>query len=763
MAASRQIIRIKMIAYTKQFRKRMKDSGNAISDFSKKTKLLSVGLAAGSVAFAGAAGAVALLGAAFVEAAKAIPQLRAFFDMARDAGVGAEKFQIWALAAHRAGVDTKRFGVILRFTDARIRQFRDGQGELTSALKRANVETQKYFENLKKSDTNGEFLDGVETFFANTTSATEKSTVAVGLWTENAGAMENVVKKLAKARKYLIDNGLLLTEEEDKRIKYAADALEDLRRTTDHIRNQGVAANVDSYLAAAQSLEELRRVWMRLLVTVSEVAVKVADSFGITSVGEMTSAVRRLSNAQDNNLLGWTHTKEQVEEYKQSLDKLYHFEVKGTASKIKAERLLEAAIADRKALLDGELLSSEKVELSAIKKYDRIIERLRTQLELARKKKELEKDPGGQPGANSEYYDQLIANTFNLLAVRDKARAALKELGKQRDEGKISLEFYIAAKKELQGVLGKQGHYYDKLLSDAKEEIKQTKIAENALFKLKAGFETLGIEEEEYLIIMAKVKKALGLDVEAKGATTALGEVEARIKEHREKLEHEAALIVAAKQLIADPNSSAEDIAAAQELFLQKDSGGGGGESKFVWELNANESTQLFLKDFQSFSGQLSEAMLDAETDWDKFWLNMIKRMTQRNLARYINDAFQGMINVLKKKNAEVVSETKDITKNIQDATGGEDGFGWGALIGGVATLGAAYIMSRNMSNANAAATGSGSGGEVEVVVNINNSTQSNVQYDGRSITESGGIKRTVIDIIVEDYSQGGTLREVLG
>jgi len=299
--------------------------------------------------------------------------------------------------------------------------------------------------------------------------------------------------------------------------------------------------------------------------------------------------------------------------------------------------------------------------------------------------------------------------------------------------------------------------------SGAKEEIKQTKIAENALFKLKAGFETLGIEEEEYLIIMAKVKKALGLDVEAKGATTAMDQVVEKIKEHREKLEHEAALIVAAKQLIADPNSSAEDIAAAQELFLQKDSGGGGGESKFVWELNANESTQLFLKDFQSFSGQLSEAMLDAETDWDKFWLNMIKRMTQRNLARYINDAFQGMINTLQKKNAEVVSETKDMTKNIQDATGGGDGFGWGALIGGIATLGAAYIMSRNMSNANAAATGSGSGGEVEVVVNINNSTQSNVQYDGRSITESGGIKRTVIDIIVEDYSQGGTLREVLG
>ena len=55
---------------------------------------------------------------------------------------------------------------------------------------------------------------------------------------------------------------------------------------------------------------------------------------------------------------------------------------------------------------------------------------------------------------------------------------------------------------KVNATLGNQEHYYDRLLSGAKEEIKQTKIAENALFKLKAGFETLGIEEEEYLIII---------------------------------------------------------------------------------------------------------------------------------------------------------------------------------------------------------------------------------------------------------------------
>jgi hypothetical protein len=784
-----------MIAYTKQFRKRMKDAEKSVGSFAKKS--LAVGVAAGAVrvGFAGMTVAVGVLTAAYLEAAKTIPKMREFFDMAREAHVSAEFFQVWALAAQRAGIETKRFGVILRFTDARIRQYRNNQGEFAAGIKKTSQATQAFFENMKGLS-NEEFLGKLPAFFASdATSAIDKNTVAVALATENAGAFLNQMKEIENAKEYYKDSDLLITNEEAENVRLAANALADINRHTDVVRDRAVAKNVESYVATRAGLEQLYLLWVKLLDKSASFAVNVATITGVIDPLDMVSTINRMGESYKSYMRSTASERRLQRSDQDRFDKLIDGSITSRKALLDSKRLIRAADSEElrigKLIVDklDEKVAQEKalkilkdsggIQVGAaakeeeIKRTQREIDGLHTKLQYFERLeasqrnqiaiyKEKNKITDEDEKPETGFYPDLLVQIGNTIKDTDNARKALARLKRERKADMITQQQFTVGEATLNVVLGKQESYYDSLLSAAKKEIKQTQLAENALLKLKAGFEALGIEEEEYLIIMAKVKEALGLDVEP--PLTALGEVEKRIKEHREKLEHEAALIVAAKQLIANPNSSAEDIAAAQELFPPKDGGGGGGaKNKPIWELNSNESSQLFLKDFQSFSGQLSEAMLDVETDWDKFWLNMIKRMTQRNLARYISDAFQGMINTLKEKNAEVVKETKDITQNIQDATGGEGGFGWGALIGGVATLGAAYIMSRNMSNATAAASGSGGGGDVEVVVNINNSTQSNVQYDGRSITESGGIKRTVIDIIVEDYSQGGTLREVLG
>jgi len=798
MSDGRQIIRVKLIAYTKQFRKRLKDSEKSIASFSKKS--LAIGAVAGSasLAFTAVTASLSLLTKAYLEAAKTIPEMRKFFDMGRDAHVSAEFFQTWALAAERAGIELSRFGPILRFTDARIRQFRNGQGEFASGMKNASQETQDFFEGMKKLS-NEEFMKALPDFFNSAASAADKNTVAVALWTENAGAMVNQIKEVDAAQRYLEDRDLLISDEDAATFREASNALSDINRETDIYRKRAVAKNIDAYVATRAGLEQLYLKWMQLLDTVGTVAVEIATVTGIIDPMGMVATVDRLSESYDAFWSSAEAARAEEEVDQAAINKLLQLRVNSELGSLDAKRLIKAAAretlelekkqAEQIALRDEHeenlalakkenafsgAIEGHRIALKATQEeidktyeklavYQQITSQLREQIFLYdEQKKKDEEDGGFQKG----YYPDLLNNINNAIAATDKARRALVKLSQERKAGEITLQQYTVGEQMLGGVLSQSEGYYDRLVRSAKEQVKQTKQAENALFKLKAGFKTLGMEEEVYLVVMKEVNKALGLTgIEADDKGTAMDRVLARIKKHREELQQEAADIAAAKQLINDPNSSPEQIAAAKELYIPKDDTAK--RNKYIWELEGKEKTELFLKDFQSFSGQLSEAMLDAETDWDKFWLNMIKRMAQRNLARYINDAFEGMINALKGSNKKVLDETQKMTKNMQDATGassgGGAGFGWGSLLGGLATLGAAYYMSRNMNDASTAASGSGGSGDTEIIVNINNTSSSRVAYDGRQISDQNGIRQQVINIVVDDYQTGGAIRQAFG
>jgi len=731
VASRKQTIRIKLISHTKQFRKRMKDAGSSVAEFSKKYKLLSKSLIAGSLAFSAAGAGVLALGAAYQQLATRIPVLRTFFDMARDAGISAEQFQVWAVAAQRAGVDTKRFGVILRFTDARIRQFRDSQGEFYAAIQKSSKETRKYFEDLRSTTTNGEFLDGVERFFQNTTDAAERSTVAVGLFTENAGAMENVTGNLRAAREELESKGLLITDEESANIKAASDAVADSRET-DFIANKQVASNVDAYVESAYKLEELRRLWFDLLKTVGDVGVKIADSLGWTAAGKMAKAIDGItrSSAEMAKASG-----DQLAAYYATLKKIKEIEIKTNTESIK--------VSSYQSKLKEKLLDVEnKLAIAA-----------------DHRQKAEEKAAAAAPGITKFYLEAKVKG-FSDEEFRLKRKInIIKQLAASLDLAAVKWEKLNQPPKE--SPPSKLSEYYQELIKQEATYTENLRNAEAALFELNEEFQNGNIKGNAFTRMQEKLNQVLGIGTEGfQGEVTAMQLVLRKLNAYKDGLKAAAAEAAAVKQLVAEGGITP---AEKKEVFPDDKPPERPTRNKYIWELEGKEQTELFLKDFQSFSGQLSEAMLDAETDWDKFWLNMIKRMNQRNLARYISNAFDKMIGTLQNKNAAVTDETQKMTQNIQAATGGDaGGFGWGGLIGGLATLGSAYILSRNMNNANAAATGSG-GGDVEVVVNINNSTQSEVRYDGRTLTESGGIKRTVIDIIVEDYSHGGTLREVLG
>lgn len=786
MASRTQTIRVKLISYTKQFRKRLKDSGTALEKFVGKTKLLSVALIAGSAAFSVFAGAVGLVGAAFGTVGAVIPQLQKYFDIGKDAGLSAEQFQVWAISAQRAGVEIGRLGPILRFTDARIRQFRNGQGELASGLKQASQQTQDYFQGMK-SLSNDKFLDRIEEFFASSASEADKSTVAVGLWTENAGLMLRAVNSLKSTRATLGQGGLVLSNEEADNIKSASIALQDMRRQTDIIRDQAVAANVDDYIAAQAWLEEMRRKWYSLLSVVGKTAVELAKAVGILDPKDLVSTVDRLGGSYAAYFKSRQSERESQEEDQHAINVLLASTVDSELDRVNAARLVTAAKAETlkvdielAAALDKQKQTAEFLQKSkdsgaagiAISGSEIRLKNDTKEVELLRKKqdlyaqvrihfqgliadwKELNQAPESVSGETG-YYPNLIARSEGALKVREDAIKALKRLKKERGENIISLEVYKQSETELLKILKGTESVYEKMLRSAREQVSQTQAAENALFKLNDEFQAGKIKAGLFVIAQENLNKVLGITTQVLGGQLpAMQRVLNKLDEYRKRINAAAAEAAAARGLLADGEISDTEY---KELFAPP-------EDKTLVPARQNQMG-ILLEDFKSFSGDLVGAMGDTETDWNKFWLNMIQTMNKRNLARLMDGTFTKMITTLKGKNKEVVNETKDMTKNIQDAAGGSGagGFGWGALIGGIATLGSAYILSRNMNKASDGAAASVSGGDVEVVVNINNSTQSNVLYGGRTISESGGIKRTVIDIIVEDYSQGGQLREVLG
>ena len=796
MASRNQTIKIKLISYTKQFRKRMKDSGSAIEKFVGKTKLLSAGLIAGSAAFSVFSGAILLVGAAFGAVGSSIPKLQKYFDIGKDAGLSAEQFQVWAGAAQRAGVEIGRLGPILRFTDARIRQFRNGQGELASSLKKASQETQAYFEQMKGLS-NDKFLDKIEGFFSSTATEADKSTVAVGLWTENAGLMLRAVNQLKGTRVTLENGNLLLTQEETDNVKSAAVALQDMRRETEIIKDRAVAANVNSYIAAQSGLEELRRKWYSLLSLVGETAVKLAQGVGLLDPNDLVSTVDRMGSSYAAILKSESAERELAARDQHRINTLLKSNVESELEKVTAVRLvstakreslgIEKALAEALQNRDDAEKQLEKSKAAGafkwaiegaqirLKNDQQEVDWLYKKLELYTRVKdhfneqikawEKLNNPVVVPDGETGYYAEIINQSRAALKARVDATAALKRLREERGKNKISLDVYRQSEAALLKILKGGERYYERIIRLAKEKTTTTQDAEDALFRLNEEFQKGTIKSAEFIVAQQQLNTVLGMTSEGlKEQLSPMERVLAKLGEYKKRIKDTAAEAAAAQKLLDEGGLTP---AQYEELFAPAE--GSKGEptkqNKLIWQLDSKEQTELFLRDFQSFSGELSEAMLDAETDWDKFWLNMIKRMNQRNLARYINDAFSKMITTLQGSNKKVVDETKAMTENIKNATGGASGaggFGWGGLIGGLATLGSAYILSRNMNNASGGA-GGGAGGDVEVVVNINNSTRSDVRYDGRTLTETGGIKRTVIDIIVEDYSNGGTLREVLG